>query len=295
MLRINESSAVNNNKRIERSASNCSSGGLKFDRAGLMDKLEEYRKLANEEVGCGCRVSMCSHKQKKINYGVISKYIEDLLSELNKYSKLKVKWQITNGRIKSTPFPLESSAWCNFDVVDYIYKIDEKTVVISYKQLWDAMAFQIAHRDMGYESKEMDQSLEACGICDVSSYDEHLSELVGNRAYNQAMKLKIDDCPFSSKNRDEIYDYFGDRQYCTSYKDLIDVSINKAMLILLDDTLKKVSTYRENAAEFLGVMDDKVYFNTGLENEAIYKLMCSPFTIKLFGREFEMAPYVNIY
>ena len=123
-----------------------------------------------------------------------------------------------------------------------------------------------------------------------------LFEKTTKNAYDEAIGLMVGDNQYTdiSKNLGKKYiNYFGKHIDTKYYRDIIQSSIDTAMLIILTHSLDRVK--RNCSIEFLGIIDDRIYFNTDMSNIELNDTIMERVLVRAFGRYFEIQPKVEIY
>lgn len=236
-------------------------------------------------------------KKTKAVYGTIVNYLKDLLSNVVD-GRINAYWSLNDCRLQTVPFEIQNMKSYGLDSTDYILKKDDRTVVISYKDLWNAMAIILAHRDLELDTKEIDIALSdnGCRLKGVNDIDILIKSTGVINAYNEACQLKICDTPYCRKGgRSGYKDYFGHPIKTNNYKDLIDSSINRVMTFIITECLEKLSREDRDDVEFLGIFEDNIYYNTSMDTETIKEKLAIRVGIRLFGRLFEITPTIEIY
>lgn len=210
---------------------------------------------------------------------------------------IKAFWTVENDALIAKPFKFKAMRDLGIDTINYVIKRDDKTVVISYKELWDLLALQIAHRDLDFNTKDIDKKLIENGYSLSSIYGTSgLFDITMHNAYDEAIGLKIGDTQYtdiSKSNGKQYINYFGkviDTEY---YRDVIQSSIDTAMLMILTHCLDKVK--RNCSIEFMGIIDDRIYFNTDMSNSELEDSIIDRILVRAFGRYFEIQPKVELY
>lgn len=286
MIQINSSSEYNP-KRLERVIRSFNSGRYQFDVENLKLDIERFEREAETETD-----ELIKENKKRI-----AKYLRSsILGNLNKFNRLRVKWVVDSDEtIKTVPVQLLNMRWCGLDIIDYTFKTDEHTVAVSYRNLWDVMAFIIAHEDFGYTMQDVEAIIKDCGIMAIND-GAIMSELVDEYRYNDLNVMMIGKSVYVNKGEDGVVakDYFGNVVEDVSYKAILQSSIKKMMNCIVDGVLNSLPKGDFNI-EFLGLFEDRLYFNTNMDKINIRKLLGQSVIIRMFGRYFEFQPNVKIY
>lgn len=287
MIAINENSALDTNKVINM-ISRYTRGYYTMDLEMIIADRDNYKDMEEKE----------HNKVMKSHYGSIVKYLDGLIKALDMNNRIKVYWTLREGKLVTAPFDLQNMRWLGLDSTDYILKRDDRTVVVSYKDLWNALSIQLAHRDLDVETKDIDLKLSklGCRMQGIDSIDKLFECAEIDNAYNQASGLKIYDTPYCSKLRGSGYlDYFGGKLKSNNYKEMIDRSIDRMMNIIITESLDKINWEESDDVEFIGVFEDRIYYNTSLATSEIEAKLAESIAIRLFGRMFEIKPEIEIY
>ena len=284
MIQINPNSEYNS-KRLERIMKSFNSGRYQFDAEMIRNDIKRFALEAENE----------NNKSIKTNKERISKYLRDMiLANLNRFNRLKVKWIVDkDGTVRTTPIPLLNLRWCGFDIIDYTYKTDEHVVSVSYKELWDAMAFVIAHYDLGFSTKEIEEKIKDCSIVAIND-SKMLGDLIDENTYNDVNIMLIDECLYVSKGEEcTARNYFGETMTEITYPAILSTSIKRMMNCIIDGLLNSLPK-EEGHVEFLGLFEDRLYFNTSMNTKSIHKHLGQGVLFRMFGRDFEFKPKVKI-
>lgn len=284
MIEINESSSLSSAKAIN-TISRYTRGYYLMDKELIENDLENYKDMANKT----------KDKKVKKQYDSVVDYLTRLSKNVNENGNIQAYWTLKNGCFMTAPFRLQSMRWLGLDTTDYILKRDDRTVAVSYKDLWNAMAIQLAHRDLDLDTKEIDLSLSrmGCRIHGIDSIDKLFKCTIDN-AYNSAVELKILDTPYCSKSGYIKYrNYFGENIKTNNYREAIDSSLDLITSIIINETLDDLNLTDE--VEFIGVFEDRIYYNTSMSTSEINEKLAKNIGIRLFGRLFEVKPIVEIY
>jgi len=210
---------------------------------------------------------------------------------------IPASWSVKEGRLVSTPIQIEGMEWVGLNPIDYILKRDELTVVIDYKDLWNAIAISIAHRDLGFSTKYIDNELTKMktSLNSVESYGV-IEGITTANAYNDAMILRAEDTQYkiyTKFGRLKYTNYFGDIVNSDRYKDMINSSVDKAMVVIVTQLLDSIG--KECSVELMGVVGGKIYVNTDMSGGELKRLTGKRVIVRSLGRLFEINPRVEVY
>lgn len=248
-----------------------------------IDRLDElYNEVKDKEV------------QKEIEEGIV--YLLDLLDVLSPGGYLQTIWKVKDKCLVSVPFKFRDYPRIGVYTHMYLERYDDFTLQVDLSNIKNAIAIQMCHRDMFYNTIELDRALTEMGI-GIKGIDnvECLFDITLDDAYNEGIKMKVNDNPYTSLNNTKLVcrDYFGkviDTEY---YKDLLDSSINKASVLVLDSILNKLRNIVGYETYFIGGMGDKLYFSSNMDNFTIQDVFLEPVSIRVLGRSFDVTPTIK--
>lgn len=278
MLRIDENTIYSKN-RIENLLNKHIRGYFTVDKAKLSMDIDKVHDCFLSE----------KDRHKKKRYKECLDYLTEFEDSI-KSDYIPAIWKIVDGRIEQHPFKFRCMKDTGIDSLDYVIKRDDKTVSIRYKQLWDLIALQIAHRDLDFETKEIDKMLTESGhsLSSVHSPSK-LFELTVEEPYKEAIELMIGDTQYTDMNKTRgrhYIDYFGKYINTKYYRDIINSSIQTSMLLIVLNSLEGIR--RGCSVEFLGIVGDRVYFNTDMSNMELRNCLMDRVVVRAFGRYFEI-------
>lgn len=287
MIEIHEGMMLNP-KRAERLMRGFNSGRYQFDSEGIRADIVRLREEATRD-----KNKIMAENKKRI-----ALYLENvILPNLNRYNRIKVKWYVDSDyRTRTAPIQLVSMKWCGFDIIDYTYKTEERIVSLSYKNAWDAMAFVIAHEDLGVSMAEIEEVLTRrdCGILKINP-EKKLEGLYDDNCYSDVNMMRIGETEYVDKYREgAAKDYFGAPVSEVTYKEILGSSIRKLMVAVITGILGGVPRDKYNL-EFLGIFENTIYFNTNMSTPEIEHVLAQSIAIRMFGRQFEFRPKTVIY
>lgn len=287
MLRINEKSINTvDDSRITSLIKKFSRGHYLVNRDLVeadIDRLDElFNEVDDKEI------------KKEIENGIV--YLLDLLDALSPSGYLQSIWKVKDKRLMSTPFKFKDYPKIGIYTYMYLEKYDDFTLQVDLSHIKNAIAIQMCHRDMFFNTMELDKALTLMGI-GLKGIDsiECLYDITLDNAYNEGIKMKVNDNPYTSLDNKRIVcrDYFCeviDSQY---YKDLLDSSLNKATVMVLDSILNKLRSITGYATYFIGGMGDKLYFSSNMDNYTMQDIFLEPVSIRVLGRSFEVTPTIK--
>lgn len=282
MIQINSESSFNP-RRLERMVRNFNSGRYQFDTYAMQADIEKFQREAAAE----------TDQFIKKNKENIAKYLGDIIiPNLNRFSRMRLKWCVdADGTIKTAPIRLLSMFRCGLNIIDYVYKTDEHTVELDYKELWDAMAFIIAHDDLCVSNEDIERVLGSCNIMSINN-SAILRAIVEPTMYNDVNMMRIEHTEFVYG---ETYkDYFGNDVEEHSYKGILNSSVKHMMACVVQGLLENLGK-DDYDVEFLGLFENRIYFNTNMDKAGIIDNLHQSILLKMFGRDFEFIPRIRIY
>lgn len=282
MIEINNDSTFNS-RRLERLVRSFSSGRYQFDIFAMKSDIEKFKREASVE----------EDEITKKNKENIAKYLEDIIiPNLNRFSRMRLKWCVDpDGTFKTAPIRLMSMFKCGLNIIDYVYKTDEHTVELDYKELWDAMAFIIAHDDLCVSSEDIERVLSNCSIMSINN-SFILKALIEPTMYSDVNMMRVGHSEFAYE--DGVIDYFGNAVEEKTYKCMLNSSIKHMMACIIQGILEGIN--RESYdVEFLGLFENRLYFNTNMDKAEIIDELHQSILLRMFGRDFEFVPRIRIY
>lgn len=224
----------------------------------------------------------------------IIKYLKNIIiPNLNRFNRLRLRWCVSDGGNMSTyPVQLLSMRRCGLNIVDYMCKTDENTVEIDFKKLWDAMAFVLAHDDLGFSIESIETRLQDCNLMGVNNSNV-FAGMIDSNTYNDVNMMRIEHSDFVFEDMSAV-DYFGTKLGKATYKEIIKSSIDRMMACIIYEVLEGINK-GDYDIEFIGLFESAIYFNTNMDRNTILEQLHSNVTLKMFGRDFEFVPTIRIY
>lgn len=282
MIQINSGSRFNP-KRLERMVRNFNSGRYQFDVYAIQSDVQKFRREAADE----------KDKFIKKNKEGIARYLDEIIiPNLNRFNRMRLKWCVdADGTFKTAPVRLLSMFRCGLNIIDYVYKTDENTVEMDYKELWDAMAFIIAHDDLCVSTDDIERVLANCSIMSINN-SAILRALVEPSMYSDVNMMRIEHTEF--QYGDTCLDYFGNNVEEHTYKSILNSSVKHMMACIVQGILENIGK-DDYDVEFLGMFENRIYFNTNMDKARIIDTLHQSILLKMFGRDFEFIPRIRIY
>lgn len=234
-------------------------------------------------------------KKEKQELEQVCNYLNELLVTSNNQA-IQATWFVADDKILTTPVIFKNFEQYGIDTINYILKRDDRTVKISYRDLWNVLALQMGHRDLDFSTKEIDSALTdkkitLHGLSDISI----LYELTTRNAYDELINLRIDQTPYhiAGKNGKYFINYFSKPLEGDTYKEALGSTIAQAFVIIIEQILEQIPTSAN--LELLGIIDDNIYFNTDMPIDEVMHYLANDLLVRAFGRNFEIIPSVTIY
>lgn len=250
----------------------------------LNDDIERIKKI----------IDTTRNKAKLNKANLTLKYLLDIKQKINTDVNLEIKMFTDGKKIFSKPIDLKKIDTFNILGTDYINISNKNLMVISYRKLINALAFDASYLDLGVTLDEVEKELEELGIINIYP-DDKLNTLLDDIKYEYIMSMIVGETTYTSVNRQHFTDYFGDKVKNTDkYSDIIRQTSNRIMTIIVDDILNKA---KENNIEFkiAAVHIDSIAFVIDKEQvKKVDKLNLNQ-VVQIFGRKFEFKPEVEIY
>lgn len=222
----------------------------------------------------------------------IINYLEKFKGKLNRNNKITISWEYKDDILVSKPmdlldFGLYDVRMCNYFVVD-----SGAFIRVTFEEIKDIVAFELMHRDLGYDFKRIENDLGDVGPIHTSDVDK-LYELWTDECspYKDSLYLAIEDSGYVDKSSNVIYDYTQKYKYPKDkYYEVVEMSCRRVMTQLMDSLLYNVSV--GISYKICDVTRDS--FTLYVEDEkhwkGVQKELDKSVSIQCVGRRFEVKP-----
>lgn len=289
MLRINEKSIKTiDDTRMNFQLKKFSRGYYLVNRQLIEFDIDRLDALYNEVTDKKVR--------EEIQDGIV--YLLDLLDSLSESNYLQTIWCTIDGKIISKPFQFRDFKHIGIYSYRYLEKYEDYTIQINLSDIKNALAIQMCHRDMCYDTQYLDKALTEMGI-GIKGIDkaERLFDVTLDNAYDECIQLLAGDNAYMSydeENQVYVYrDYFGGIVKSNTYKEILESSLSKATTLVIMDILNKLRGIAEYDTYFIGAMGDSVYFASNMDNATLNDVFLDTISLRVLGRSFDVTPTIK--
>lgn len=204
--------------------------------------------------------------------------------------------------IHSRPFLTKSIPSLDIDTFDY-FKINDKNVIkVSYESLMNALAFEVAHYDIGFEIEDIENSFKELGLLGIHKQDQFYKVMEEDITYKVLSGFKVSKSPHLTPDKRYFYSYFNDKlkNETSYYREVIDCSLNKAMAIILNYVLGQLvnvcnNEEQDKSVAIAGIYEDSfvILVDKCVNIDNILEILTESLVIRLFTRNFEFHPQVE--
>jgi hypothetical protein len=214
-----------------------------------------------------------------------------------------LKWKLEHWKLISDPIELYSFDPYNIRLTDYITLDDNKLIKIDYKDAFELIAFEMMHRDMGFDTWDIDDKLSDIGIASIANAKVVL-DIMDDSALYCSKIYKIGDSQYATKDGEMSWDYFGtaydkDETAFTSgrYLECVNRSIDMVICLI---TRSLIENFTSNSVKFdiCALNEDGIYFlvdDTKVNINNIISNTVESVIVRVFGRKFEVKPKITIF
>ena len=229
----------------------------------------------------------------KANISIIIAYLKKLMSKVEN-GVYQISWRFESYKISAYPLDLNHYAMYNVHTSDYI-ETDKKIVRFDYTDVYQLIAFEMMHRDIGYETSEIEEHLKNVGITSINDV-EIMQDYIAEDALKWSEALKIGDSPYATKDGMFSYDYFYTDENkpfrSRKYKDCVSRSVDMALAIITNALIKKFISSKVYF-KLCSVTKDGIYFI--LDNTDNIEEYAESVAVRVFGRVFEVKPNIEVF
>ena len=244
------------------------------------------------------------NKSDKVNIQGIIKYLKSLSYNIDE-DEMEFSWKLDKGVTKATPIGLEHFPTYGVRATDYILLEYNSMLKFDFTDLFKIIAFDMMHRDLGYETSEIDKKLDHIGIATIVDGKELIDFINTNDAdvLDDSKVFKIGDSPYASLDGKLSWDYFGtayqnSREAFQSgkYAECVGQSIDVAVSILNKNIIEKLAA--ANIKFSICHLSENGLFYLVEDSAKIKELISSKYfesaVIRSFGRRFEIYPKISL-
>lgn len=257
----------------------------------------EGLKKAREEYSTG---SISKNQMYKYDdLCVVVDYIDYVISLLNKEGYVKIKWVLEDMALEPDGLYLEQMTAVGFDIMDYLVSDKKTTIIISYAKIFNAIAFEIAHRDLGISDEEIDNFLKDKSIVamykDTELYKiQNLCPDIYKSVYNHVRCMRIKDTPYSQENG-KFSTPLGVDIKADLYGEVVDEVCRQIITYALNSIAKSQGYSGENV-NMVAVLNDKIYLEADSDRVNEVLLSISPsIKVCMYGRKFDIQPKIELF
>ena len=281
-----------NKAGLEKSLEALGSTLLTLDTQLIEDDIQKLkRKIQDENTA---RMDM-------ININKIIKYLEKLKTKvLPSNSSVRIAWGLQDNNVVSSNASIRQFKRYNVQAIDYVVPVEGSYIVtVDYSEVLDALALEMAHRDIGVETTDIEKSLANINIFGVNDI-QILKDLdiFESGLFEDSKGLKMEDSSYKGlKGAISYYGYSLGKE--ETYKRAMEETAKVTTNIILKELLDKVAVNMranksdEKAFKLLGVYENGFSFmidDTKLMGDAIDSV-----AVRIFGRTFEIKLKINAY
>ena len=243
-------------------------------------------------------------KADRDNIDGILYYLKSLLYNIEDET-MSIQWNLDKSITKSSPISIEHFPSHGVRTTDYILLERNSMLRFDFTDLYKIIAFDMMHRDLGYETNEIDKKLDHVGIATITDASEILDIINENESdiLDSSKIFRIGDSPYATLNGKLAWDYFGTahkdfKEAFSSgkYADCVGQSIGVAVSVL-----NKYITEKLVAA---GIKFNICYLGeSGLfylveDSTKVKDLIAQKYfetvVVRSFGRRFEIIPKISL-
>ena len=227
------------------------------------------------------------------------KDIEAIKGLIATNNEILLNWVIEGNELKSTPINFSSIKLgkAEINTTDYIVLDNTKLISIDLRKLLSIIAFEVTHRDIGIENKEIEEYLSKnCNLIGINEGDV-FKEFITDRFYEKALVLKLEDTMYKNINNNKLYTYYGD---CIGkskyYRDILIPTYKKTLYIVLEYIMDIINGANLDI-QFIGITSNKLYFLDSSTNGTASKGLGDKIdlSVRVFGRNFKVDTDIETY
>ena len=227
------------------------------------------------------------------------KDIEAIKGLIATNNEILLNWVIEGNELKSTPINFSSIKLgkAEINTTDYIVLDNTKLISIDLRKLLSIIAFEVTHRDIGIENKEIEEYLSKnCNLIGINEGDV-FKEFITDRFYEKALVLKLEDTMYKNINNNKLYTYYGD---CIGkskyYRDILIPTYKKTLYIVLEYIMDIINGANLDI-QFIGITYNKLYFLDSSTNGTASKGLGDKIdlSVRVFGRNFKVDTDIETY
>lgn len=285
-----------------------------YDTSGIVDLINKYysksritlnRSLINEDLEKFKReLQEAKGRVHRENVESIIRYLDTLIKCTNSKGEIELNWSANKYGIKCSPLELLHSIPYGIMCTDYIDVGTKSMIQVSYKSVYEGIAYDMMYRDLGETHQSMEDKLSDIGIATVYPISRLLEGLDGESPVAMSQYMKIGDSPYASDNGKLSWDYFysivnsGGSFNTGKYRDCVGRSFDITSVIIAKLVLSSLLRVKLKA-QLCAVNTDGIYL---IVNDSLDKLdsldlnnLFDTVVIRAFGRKFETKPKVRIF
>ena len=264
---------------------------LSMNEVAIRDDIEKLRdKLKTNGIA----------KQHHKNIQQIIKYLERLIMEIDDEGNLELTWKYTKGKLSCSPISLANCQPYNIRATDYINTGDETLTLIDYKDVYEIIAFEMMHRDLGETHESMEEHLKDIGVLSISPANKITDLFDGESPVSMSRYMRIGSSPYATDNGKLSWDYFysagGEQTAFKShtYKECTDRTFDIITLILTKSILSNLFKCGVTA-EVCAVDTDGMFILTDKDISSSLGKYLDTVVVRVFGRKFEVCPKIRTF
>lgn len=236
----------------------------------------------------------------KKNIDGIIDYLKKLKSKIGVNGEYQMTWQFKNWKLYGYPLDIRHFEAYNVKASDYIILNKYNMIRLNYRKLFELIAFEMMHRDLGYESSDIEEMLKNIGILAISDSNIFNEIIKTDEPLSMSKIYRIGNSIYATADGKLSYDYFGtiaeeDKSFKSGYyKDCVERSVDIAICILTKSIIDALALNKIRF-QICSLNEDGLYFmvdNTkNLEMSKIFESVA----VRVFGRKFEVKPEIEIF
>ena len=247
------------------------------------------------------------NKRDKNNLITLEKYLNTLKKIVEKSDNtINLEWKLGKTGISCSPIELLHFKQYGIIATDYLILGDKHLVQVSYKDVYETIAYEMMYRDINNEThRDMENRLSNIGITTVVPSSIILNNLNGDSAIDMSQYMKIGDSPYASEDGKLSWDYFysvvnDSGAFSTGrYRECVDRSFSITHMILVKETFISLKKQKIQA-QLCAINTDGIYIIMNTDDISKLKqlnerLNFESVSIRAFGRKFEVKPKVSVF